>query len=217
MEDAPRRPIPGAVYDATVVTPRRRGATLEPMLTYGTNPGMGVGVTRRTYPTRVRFEDGSTSAQRFEKALAYMGLDPRRARSRAIRSTSSSSAPAPTGACSDLRAAASSRCRRAARREPGVRALVVPGSHAVAKRRRGRGAPRDLPRRRRRVARAGLLDVHRDERRQLEGPRQLAVSTSNRNFEGRQGSPSGRTLLMSPAMVAAAAIAGKVVDVRKRS
>ena len=48
----------------------------------------------------------------------------------------------------------------------------------------------------------------------LEG-REICASTSNRNFKGRQGSPTGRTLLMSPAMVAAAAIAGEVVDVRK--
>ena len=49
----------------------------------------------------------------------------------------------------------------------------------------------------------------------LEG-RQICASSSNRNFKGRQGSPTGRTLLMSPAMVAAAAIAGEVVDVRER-
>ncbi len=45
--------------------------------------------------------------------------------------------------------------------------------------------------------------------------RQISASSSNRNFKGRQGSPSGRTLLMSPAMVAAAAVSGKVVDVRE--
>ena len=55
-----------------------------------------------------------------------------------------------------------------------------------------------------------VLDMNPDR---LEG-RQICASSSNRNFKGRQGSPTGRTLLMSPAMVAAAAIAGEVVDVR---
>ena len=61
--------------------------------------------------------------------------------------------------------------------------------------------------------RAGLLDVPGDEPRPA-GRRQVCASSSNRNFKGRQGSPTGRTLLMSPAMVAAAAIAGEVVDAR---
>jgi 3-isopropylmalate/(R)-2-methylmalate dehydratase large subunit len=64
------------------------------------------------------------------------------------------------------------------------------------------------------VARRRLLDVPRDEPRQARGA-QICASSSNRNFKGRQGSPTGRTLLMSPAMVAAAAIAGEVVDVRR--
>ena len=64
-----------------------------------------------------------------------------------------------------------------------------------------------------RVARRGLLDVPGMNPDRLEG-RQICASSSNRNFKGRQGSPSGRTLLMSPAMVAAAAVAGEVVDVR---
>ena len=49
----------------------------------------------------------------------------------------------------------------------------------------------------------------------ITGDGDVAISSANRNFKGRQGSPTGRTLLMSPAMVAAAAIAGEVVDVRK--
>jgi 3-isopropylmalate/(R)-2-methylmalate dehydratase large subunit len=63
------------------------------------------------------------------------------------------------------------------------------------------------------VAPAGLLDVPGNEPDKLSG-RQICASSSNRNFKGRQGSPTGRTLLMSPAMVAAAAIEGVVTDVR---
>jgi 3-isopropylmalate/(R)-2-methylmalate dehydratase large subunit len=64
------------------------------------------------------------------------------------------------------------------------------------------------------VARRRLLDVPRHEPGPARGP-QICASSSNRNFKGRQGSPTGRTLLMSPAMVAAAAVAGHVVDVRE--
>jgi 3-isopropylmalate/(R)-2-methylmalate dehydratase large subunit len=63
------------------------------------------------------------------------------------------------------------------------------------------------------VAQCGLLDVSGHEPDRLTG-REVCASSSNRNFKGRQGSPTGRTLLMSPAMVAAAAIAGEVVDIR---
>ena len=69
-------------------------------------------------------------------------------------------------------------------------------------------------RRRLRVPRGRLLDVPRHEPRQARG-RELCASSSNRNFKGRQGSPTGRTLLMSPVMVAAAAIAGEVTDARE--
>jgi 3-isopropylmalate/(R)-2-methylmalate dehydratase large subunit len=113
---------------------------------------------------------------------------------------------------SDLREAA--RVVSGHRVAPHVRALVVPGSQAV------RAA----------AEREGLHDVFRDagfdwrdagcsmclgmNPDKLEG-REVCASSSNRNFKGRQGSPTGRTLLMSPAMVAAAALAGEVVDVRK--
>jgi 3-isopropylmalate/(R)-2-methylmalate dehydratase large subunit len=86
------------------------------------------------------------------------------------------------------------------------RVMVVPGSHRVKAAGRGRGPARDLPGRRRRLARAGLLDVPRDEPRQAhQGER--SASTSNRNFEGRQGR-GGRTHLVSPAVAAATAVKG---------
>ena len=94
-----------------------------------------------------------------------------------------------------------------------MRALVVPGSQsvAVAAEREGldevfRAAGFDW-----RGAGCSMCLAMNPDR--LEG-REVCASSSNRNFKGRQGSPTGRTLLMSPAMVAAAAIAGEVVDVR---
>jgi 3-isopropylmalate/(R)-2-methylmalate dehydratase large subunit len=118
------------------------------------------------------------------------------------------------GRLSDLREAA--RIVRGHRVAAHVTALVVPGSQAVrlAAEREGlhqvftdagfewRGAGCSM-----------CLAMNQDR---LEG-RQICASSSNRNFKGRQGSPTGRTLLMSPAMVAAAAIAGAVVDVREVS
>ena len=96
----------------------------------------------------------------------------------------------------------------------GIRAFVVPGSQKVAKEAKRKGIDKIF-------LTAGFewrepgcsmcLAMNPDK---LEG-RQISASSSNRNFKGRQGSASGRTLLMSPAMVAAAAINGKVTDVRK--
>jgi 3-isopropylmalate/(R)-2-methylmalate dehydratase large subunit len=98
--------------------------------------------------------------------------------------------------------------------KPGVRTFVVPGSQAVA----------------RQAEQEGLDEVFREAGFDWREPgcsmclamnpdklvgREVSASSSNRNFKGRQGSPKGRTLLMSPAMVAAAAIHGSVVDVRE--
>ncbi len=97
---------------------------------------------------------------------------------------------------------------------PGVKAIVVPGSQIVAIQCRT-GRPRqDLHRRRLRMARRRLLDVPRDESRQAHRRPALRL-VSNRNFKGRQGSPTGRTVLMSPVMVAAAAINGHISDARE--
>jgi 3-isopropylmalate/(R)-2-methylmalate dehydratase large subunit len=97
-----------------------------------------------------------------------------------------------------------------------VRALVVPGSQAVAAaaEREGldavfRGAGFEW-----RSAGCSMCLAMNTDR--LEG-REICASSSNRNFKGRQGSPTGRTLLMSPAMVAAAAVAGEIVDIRRWS
>jgi 3-isopropylmalate/(R)-2-methylmalate dehydratase large subunit len=94
-----------------------------------------------------------------------------------------------------------------------VKALVVPGSQAVARAAEAKGLHEvfiDAGFEWRGAGCSMCLGMNPDR---LEG-RQVCASSSNRNFKGRQGSPTGRTLLMSPAMVAAAAIAGEVVDVR---
>jgi 3-isopropylmalate/(R)-2-methylmalate dehydratase large subunit len=95
-----------------------------------------------------------------------------------------------------------------------VKALVVPGSQAVARQAEAEGLP-DIFRAAgfqwREAGCSMCLAMNPDK---LVG-REICASSSNRNYKGRQGSPTGRTLLMSPAMVAAAAIRGKVADVRE--
>src|SRR5262249_44445912 len=116
------------------------------------------------------------------------------------------------GRLSDLEEAA--RIVRGHHVAPHVKALVVPGSQAVRRAAEARGLDGrvvDAGFDARDAGRSMCLGMNPDR---VEG-RQLCASSSNRNFKGRQGSPTGGTLLMSPAMVAAAAIAGEVVDVRE--
>jgi 3-isopropylmalate/(R)-2-methylmalate dehydratase large subunit len=94
-----------------------------------------------------------------------------------------------------------------------VKALVVPGSQAVRRAAEARGLDEVFTKAGFEWRGAGCSMCLAMNPDRLEG-RQVCASSSNRNFKGRQGSPTGRTLLMSPAMVAAAAIAGEVVDVR---
>jgi len=115
------------------------------------------------------------------------------------------------GRLSDLREAA--RVVKGRRVAPRVKALVVPGSKAVRRAAEAEGLDKVFLEAGFQWREAGCsmcLAMNPDK---LAG-RQLCASSSNRNFKGRQGSPTGRTLLMSPAMVAAAAIAGEVTDVR---
>jgi 3-isopropylmalate/(R)-2-methylmalate dehydratase large subunit len=113
---------------------------------------------------------------------------------------------------SDLREAA--RIVRGQRVAPHVKALVVPGSAAVQAAAEREGLHEIFRQAGFEWRDAGCsmcLGMNPDK---LQG-REVCASSSNRNFKGRQGSPTGRTLLMSPAMVAAAALAGEVIDVRK--
>jgi 3-isopropylmalate/(R)-2-methylmalate dehydratase large subunit len=194
-----------AIYDDEV---RIDGSGLRPMVTWGINPGQSAGVDERV-PGPADVPDGDRPA--VADALAYMGLEAG-ARIAGTKVDVAFIGSCTNGRLSDLQEAARVvRGRRVARH---VRGLVVPGSRQV----------------REAAEREGLHDVFREagfEWRQagcsmclamnpdrLEG-RELCASSSNRNFKGRQGSPTGRTLLMSPAMVAAAAVAGEVVDVRQ--
>jgi 3-isopropylmalate/(R)-2-methylmalate dehydratase large subunit len=116
------------------------------------------------------------------------------------------------GRLSDLRAAAAvARGRHVA---PGIKAFVVPGSEQVAAAAEAEGLDlvfREAGFEWREPGCSMCLAMNPDR---LEG-RQISASSSNRNFKGRQGSATGRTLLMSPAMVAAAAVRGHVTDVRE--
>jgi 3-isopropylmalate/(R)-2-methylmalate dehydratase large subunit len=178
------------------------GAAIEPTVTWGINPGQSVGISE-PIPTA-----GADAA--FDEALAFMDLAP----GRPIAGTPIDVAfigSCTNGRLSDLEEAA--RVVRGRRVAAGVKALVVPGSQTVGREAEAKGLDEVF-----RLAGfewrgAGCsmcLGMNTDR---LEG-RQLCASSSNRNFKGRQGSPTGRTLLMSPAMVAAAAVTGHVVDVR---
>jgi 3-isopropylmalate/(R)-2-methylmalate dehydratase large subunit len=195
---------PGATFDATVVVD---ASTLAPMVTYGTNPGMGIPVTGRipspdSAPTPA---DGAAIA----KALEYMGLVP----GAAIAGQKIDVVF--IGSCTnsrmgDLRAAAG--VMRGRRVAPGVRVLVVPGSKSIKRQAEAEGLDvvfRDAGAEWREAGCSMCIAMNGDQL----SPGQYAVSTSNRNFEGRQGR-GGRTLLASPLTAAAAAVTGRVVDPR---
>jgi 3-isopropylmalate/(R)-2-methylmalate dehydratase large subunit len=195
---------PGARYDRSITLD---AASLEPMVTYGTNPGMGVAITGRV-PEPASISD---LAQRraLEKALAYMDLRPGQALlGQPIDVVFIGSCT--NSRISDLRLAAT--LLRGRTVAENIRVMVVPGSQQVKAQ----------------AEREGLADVFRAagaEWREagcsmciaMNGdqlqPGQSAVSTSNRNFEGRQGK-GGRTFLASPLTAAATALAGAIADPR---
>jgi 3-isopropylmalate/(R)-2-methylmalate dehydratase large subunit len=196
---------PDARYDDRV---ELRGDDIEPTVTWGINPSQNLGVNERI-PQLADVADNERAS--IEEALAYMDLTPGK------RMAGTPIDVAFIGSCtngriSDLREAA--RVAKTGKVPDSVRALVVPGSHAVAKEAEDEGLHeifRAAGFQWREPGCSMCLAMNPDK---LQG-RELCASSSNRNFKGRQGSPTGRTLLMSPAMVAAAAIAGKVVDVRE--
>jgi 3-isopropylmalate/(R)-2-methylmalate dehydratase large subunit len=146
-----------------------------------------------------------------DEALAFMGFKSG-TRVRGTRIDVAFIGSCTNGRLSDLEEAA--RIVRGHRVAPHVKALIVPGSQAVRRAAETLGLHEVFIEAGFEWRGAGCsmcLGMNPDK---LEG-RQVSASSSNRNFKGRQGSPTGRTLLMSPAMVAAAAIAGEVVDVRE--
>jgi 3-isopropylmalate/(R)-2-methylmalate dehydratase large subunit len=194
-----------AAYDDTV---HLDGADIAPTVTWGINPGQAIGVDEKI-PAAESFPTDERDV--VEDAYAYMDLRPGD-RLRGTRIDVAFIGSCTNGRLSDLREAA--KVARRGRVAPHVKALVVPGSQAVAEAAEAEGL-REI------FTAAGFewrlpgcsmcLAMNPDK---LSG-RQICASSSNRNFKGRQGSPSGRTLLMSPAMVAAAAIEGAVTDVRE--
>src|ERR1044071_2215809 len=189
-----------AAYDDEVEI---RAAELTPVVTWGVNPGQSIGVTGRV--------PGAGADAQVSDALTYMGLTagpPIAGMQTAVPFIGSS----PNGRLSDLREAA--RIVRGHHVAKGVKALVVPGSVSVQKaaEREGLDATfRDAGFEWRDAGCSMCLGMNPDK---LEG-NQVCAASSNRNFKGRQGSPTGRTLLMSPALAAAAALAGEVMDVRE--
>jgi 3-isopropylmalate/(R)-2-methylmalate dehydratase large subunit len=196
---------PGAVYDKVV---RLDAAAIAPMVTWGTSPERVAPITGAV-PDPEAEPDPAKRAE-ITRMLAYMGLQPGQ-KLADIPIDVVFIGSCTNGRIEDIRAAAAiARGRRVAR---GVRALVVPGSGLVKKQAEAEGLDRIL-------VEAGFewrepgcsmcLGMNEDKLT----PGQRAASTSNRNFEGRQG-PGGRTHLMSPAMAAAAAIAGRLADTRE--
>jgi 3-isopropylmalate/(R)-2-methylmalate dehydratase large subunit len=192
-----------AVYDDRVVFD---AASIEPTVTWGINPGQSVGVSE-SLPGGANAPAADAGEQ---EAFAFMGMRPG-GHIAGTRIDVAFIGSCTNGRLSDLEAAA--HIVRGQRVAPHVKALVVPGSRAVSKAAEARGLDqvfRDAGFEWRGAGCSMCLGMNPDK---LEG-NQLCASSSNRNFKGRMGSPTGRTLLMSPAMVAAAAIAGEVVDVR---
>jgi 3-isopropylmalate/(R)-2-methylmalate dehydratase large subunit len=194
----------GATYDRTITLD---ASSLQPMITFGTNPAMGVPVTEAV-PRPESIDDPSERAA-LEKALAYMAVEPGKPLlGQAIDVVFIGSCT--NSRISDLRAAAS--ILRGRKVAGNVRVLVVPGSHRIKKQAEAEGLDRVF-----REAGAEWREPGCSMCIAMNGDElaagQRAVSTSNRNFEGRQGK-GGRTFLASPLTAAAAAVTGKVTDVR---
>jgi 3-isopropylmalate/(R)-2-methylmalate dehydratase large subunit len=196
---------PGAHYDDVVEVD---ADAIAPTITWGINPGQNLGIDE-CIPTLQATPDGERAS--VAEALEYMDLragDPIAGTPIDVAFIGSCT----NGRISDLREAA--RVAKTGQVPSTVRALVVPGSQEVARQAEDEGLDEIFRAHGFQWREPGCsmcLAMNPDK---LQG-REVCASSSNRNFKGRQGSPTGRTLLMSPAMVAAAAISGKVVDVRE--
>ena len=182
-------------------------ADIEPRITYGTNPGMGIGISQNI-PTVEQIDVQSRAS--YEKALKYMGFEPgQRLLGHPVDYVF-------LGACTngrieDFRAFAS--VVKGRKKAESVTAWLVPGSWAVDKQIRDEGLDLVLQEAGFEIRQPGCsacLAMNDDK----VPPGKYCVSTSNRNFEGRQG-PRARTLLASPLVAAAAAITGRIADPRE--
>lgn len=194
----------GATYDRTIPID---GAALEPMITFGTNPGMGMGITGAV-PDPGSIAD-ALERDSLKKALAYMALDagkPLLGKPIDVVFIGSCT----NSRMSDLRGAAS--ILKGRKVADNVRVMVVPGSQQIKRQAEAEGLHEIF-----RAAGAEWREAGCSMCIAMNGdqlaPGQYSVSTSNRNFEGRQGK-GGRTFLASPLTAAASAVTGKVTDVR---
>lgn len=195
----------GAVYDKTLTLD---ASSLEPMITYGTNPGMGLKISA-SLPDPATLE-GPNQQRALQKSLAYMGLQPgepllgKKVDVVFIGSCTNSR-------ISDLRQAAS--LLKGKKVNPKTRVLVVPGSQQVKRQAEAEGLAEIF-----RAAGAEWREAGCSMCIAMNGdnlqPGQYAISTSNRNFEGRQGK-GGRTFLASPLTAAASALEGAISDPRR--
>ena len=194
----------GATYDKSITID---ASTLEPMITFGTNPGMGIPITAPV-PDPSGVSD-PLERESLAKALRYMDLEPgkpllgHKVNVVFIGSCTNSR-------ISDLRSAA--QVLRGRKVHPGVRVMVVPGSQRVKEQAQAEGLDRVFREAGADWREAGCSMCIAMNGDQLQ-PGEYSVSTSNRNFEGRQGK-GGRTFLASPLTAAAAAVTGVVTDVR---
>ncbi len=196
---------PGCTYDDVVTI---RGEDIPPTVTWGINPGQGISIEENVpAPADAKSPDERTS---IEEALAYMKLKP----GAPLKGTKIDVAF--LGSCTNARLSdfkEVARYLKGRRVAPGVKAIAVPGSQIVSQVCAELGIDRvfrDAGFEWREAGCSMCLAMNPDK---LVGD-QLCASSSNRNFKGRQGSPTGRTLLMSPVMVAAAAVTGAVADAR---
>jgi 3-isopropylmalate/(R)-2-methylmalate dehydratase large subunit len=195
----------GATYDRSVTID---ASALEPMVTYGTNPGMGIPITSLVPSPAAQADPSARRA--LERALDYMDLrpgEPILGQKVDVVFVGSCT----NGRISDLRLAASVlKDRHVA---DGVRVMIVPGSDEVKREAEREGLHEVFRAAGAEWREAGCSMCIAMNGDQLQ-PGQYAISTSNRNFEGRQGK-GGRTFLASPLTAAASAIAGVVADPRR--
>jgi 3-isopropylmalate/(R)-2-methylmalate dehydratase large subunit len=195
----------GAKYDKSVEID---AGALEPMITFGTSPGMGIPITAAV-PDPASIAD-PMERESVRKALRYMDLEPGKPLTgRPVDVVFIGSCT--NGRISDFRAAAA--VMKGRKVNPRVRVLVVPGSHEVKRQAEAEGLDgifRAAGAEWREPGCSMCIAMNGDELK----PGQYSVSTSNRNFEGRQGK-GGRTFLASPLTAAAAALTGVVTDPRR--
>lgn len=196
---------PDAHYDDVV---NIRAEDIAPTVTWGINPGQGCAITDRV-PNPADYPEAERAG--LEEALKHMKLQPGQP-IQGVRVNVAFLGSCTNGRLSDFREAA--KYLKGRKVAPGVRAIAVPGSQQVAQH----------------CEEEGIADIFREAGFEWRGAGcsmclamnpdklvgdELCASSSNRNFKGRQGSATGRTVLMSPLMVVAAAITGKVSDVRE--